>query len=391
MYQTIICGGDVIDPSQGIHGCRDIGIQDGLIAAIAPVIGDNAGAEIIEAAGCVVTPGLIDMHVHVADGVIPLATAPDLAGVSRGVTTVCDCGSTGSANFADFKNNAIATAQTDVFCYLHIARTGLLEMPEISGWQDVAVDDCVTTARANRDVIKGIKFRAVMPAAADPGLAMARTAKKIATEAELPLMVHIGDGLCGDHGDVVEAFTRELAGLLEKGDIITHIYAGAPGGMVKADGTVFPELRAAMARGVLLDSAHGRPNLSFEVARAGLEQGVPPDIISTDLASTNVDSMIFSLVLTMSKFLALGLTLEQVIAMTTLNPARALGEETRRGSLRLGVPADVSILKLVPGDYTFNDGMIGNQVTGETLILPEMTLKNGVPVPPRPGAENEIA
>jgi dihydroorotase len=391
MYQTIIRGGNVIDPSQGIHGPHDIGIQDGLIAAIAPEITDTAGADIIQAGGLTVTPGLIDMHAHVAHTAIELGTSPDLAGVSRGVTTVCDGGSTGCANFQDFLENGIKPARTDVFCYLHIARTGLLEMPEISGWADVDADAAVATARAHPDVIKGIKFRAVMPAAADPGIEMARTAKKIATEAGLPLMVHIGDGLCGDHGDVVEAFTRELADLLDKGDIITHIYAGAPGGLVKPDGTVFPELRAAIRRGVLLDTAHGRPNLSFAVVRAGLEQGILPDIISTDLASTNVDNLIFSLVLTMSKFLALGLTLDQVIAMTTINPARALGEETRRGTLRPGTPADVSILKLVPGDYTFHDGVIGNQAAGKTLVLPELTLKNGLPITPRPGAENEIA
>ena len=390
MYQTIIRGGNLIDPSQGINRVMDVGIRDGRIAALAPQISDLEGADIIEAAGLTVTPGLIDMHAHVARE-IPLGTSPDLAGVSRGVTTVCDGGSTGSANFAAFLKDGILPAQTDVFGYLHIARTGLREMPEISGWEDIDAAAAVATARAHPDVIKGIKFRAVMPAAADPGIEMARTAKKVAAEAGLPLMVHIGDGLCGDHGDVVEAFTRELTDLLEAGDIITHIYSGAPGGLIKADGSVFPELRAAIDRGVLLDSAHGRPNLSFQVARAGLAAGILPDIISTDLAATNVDNLIFSLVLTMSKFLALGLNLEQVITMTTLNPARALGEETRRGSLRPGAPADVSILKLVAGDYTFHDGMIGNQATGETLILPELTLKNGVAVAPRPGAETEIA
>jgi len=391
MFQTIIRGGNIIDPSQGIHQVMDIGIQDGKIASLARDITSIEGAQLIEAAGLTVTPGLIDMHAHVADTVIPLGTPPDLAGVSRGVTAVCDGGSTGHANFSDFLKDGIEPAQTDVFCYLHIASTGLLEMPEISGWGDVDAAATVATARAHPEVIKGIKFRAVMPAAADPGIEIARTAKKIATDAGLPLMVHIGDGLCGEQGDVVEAFTRELAGLLEKGDIITHIYSGAPGGLIKPDGTVFPELRAAMSRGVLLDTAHGRPNLSFQVARAGLAAGILPDIISTDLASTNVDNLIFSLVLTMSKFLALGLSLEQVIAMTTINPARALGEETRRGTLSVGTPADISILKLVPGNYTFRDGLIGNQATGETLILPELTLKNGVQVSPRPGAENEIA
>ena len=264
-------------------------------------------------------------------------------------------------------------------------------MPEIRGWEDVSEDETVATARANRDVIKGIKFRAVMPGVTTLGTALAQRAKQIAVAAGLPLMVHIGDGLCGDQGAAVEAFTREMVHLMDRGDIIAHIYAPAPGGMIKPDGTVHPELTEAIRRGVLLDSAHGRPNMSFAVARAGIGLGILPHIISTDLAATNADGPIYSLTLTMSKFLALGLTLDQVIAMTTVNPARALDEAARRGTLGVGAPADITVLRLVPGDYTFVDGSIGNKIPGDTLILPELTLKNGTVIAPRPGAEVEIS
>jgi dihydroorotase len=191
--------------------------------------------------------------------------------------------------------------------------------------------------------------------------------------------------------DVMDDFTLKLLPLLDKGDVLSHVYTAQAGGVIQPDGTVPPELREALARGVIMDTAHGRPNLSFEIARQGLAHGIMPTTISTDLASTNIHGPIFSLLLTMSKFLALGLSLEQVIEMTTVNPARALGEEKRRGMLKVNMPADISILELAHGDFTFTDAWAGNEQRGELLLLPHLTIKGGIEIIPKPGAKDEVA
>ncbi|MEE8618504.1 MAG: amidohydrolase/deacetylase family metallohydrolase [Dehalococcoidales bacterium] len=393
MYELVIKGGRLIDPAQGINECRDIGIFDRKIAALTHEIPPSEARKVIDAQGKIVTPGLIDLHVHVADAIIPLGAAPDEAGVLRGVTTICDGGSTGCVNFQGFRKYVITQAKTDVFCYLNICPTGLSMMREIRGWDDIDTEATLKIAVENRDIIKGIKLRAVNPLAHKLGLKAVKVAKKVAREAGISLMVHIGDQRNRKAGevDVMDAFSLKLLPLLDKGDVLSHVYTAQAGGVIQPDGTVPPELRKAQDRGVIMDTAHGRPNLSFEIARQGLAQGIMPTTISTDLASTNIHGPIFSLLLTMSKFIALGLSLEQVIEMTTVNPARALGEEKRRGMLKVNMPADISIIELTHGDFMFTDAWAGNEQKGDILLLDHLTIKGGMEIIPKPRAKNEVA
>lgn len=308
------------------------------------------------------------------------------------MTTICDGGSTGWVNFRGFKKYVITQAQTDVLCYLHICSTGLSLMREVRDWDDIDAEATLKTAVENRDIIKGIKLRAVNPLAEKLGLEAVKVAKKVAREAGISMMVHIGDQRYRNavEMDEMDIFTLKLLPMLDRGDILSHVYTWQAGGVIQPDGTVPTELREAITRGVVMDTAHGRSNLSFEIARKGLAQGILPTTISTDLASTNIHGPIFSLLLTMSKFLALGLSLEQVIEMTTVNPALALGEEKRRGTLKVSMPADISILELAHGDFTFTDGLAGNTQKGELLLLPHLTLKGGMEIIPSPGAKDEI-
>lgn len=392
MYELVIKGGRLIDPAQGINECRDIGISDKKVAVLDYEIPPSDAKKVIDAQGKIVTPGLIDLHVHVADAIIPLGAAPDEAGILRGVTTICDGGSTGCVNFPGFRKYVIAQAKTDVFCYLNICPTGLSMMQEIRDWDDIDAEATLKTAVENRDIIKGIKLRAVNPLARNLGLEAVKVAKKVAREAGISLMVHIGDqrNRKAVEMDAMDAFTLKLLHLLDKGDVLSHVYTAQAGGVIQPDGTVPSELREALARGVIMDTAHGRPNLSFEIARQGLAQGILPTTISTDLASTNIHGPIFSLLLTMSKFLALGLSLEQVIEMTTVNPARALREDKRRGMLKVSMPADISILELTHGDFTFTDAWAGNTQKGDLLLLPHLTIKDGMKITPKPGAKDEL-
>jgi len=383
MYELLIKGGVLIDPVQEIHDRRDIGVSQGKIVALNYDIAPSEAEKVIDAKGKIVAPGLIDIHVHVAEVITPIGVVPDEAGVLSGVTTLCDAGSTGYANFPGFQKFVISQARTDVFCFLHVIPVGLATTPEL--WGSYAIDPEATlkVIEDNRNVIKGVKIRATGAAIEGAGFEMVRVAKRIATDAGLPLVVHIGiDPWEKTPKETVGIFTRELLDLLDKGDILAHVFTPKIGGVIQADGTVVPELKEAMKRGVVLDVANAASNFRFEVARKGLEQGILPTTLSTDLTTTTFNRRaVLSLLVTMSKFLALGLSLHQVIQMTTINPARALKEEYRRGSLQIGMPADISILELVEGDFLFFDNLEENtSLKGTHLLIPKLTLKSGVEI-----------
>ena len=385
MYELLVKSGLVIDPAQGIHDQRDIGISQGKIVALASDIAPSEAKRVIDAKGKIVTPGLIDIHTHVADGIIFFATSPDEVGVLTGVTTVCDGGSTGYATFEAFKRYVIPQARTDVFCFLHLCSTGLAIVPEIWSWQNIDREAMLRTIEENRDIIKGIKLRAIGAVMQNLGMDAIRVAKRIAAEAGLPLMIHIGiDSEETVPEDAISVFTREMLSLLDKGDILTHIFTWRPGAIIRPDGSVLPELKEAMQRGIVLDVGQADHHWSFEIAQKGLEQGVVPTTISTDLVNSNINGPVFSLLATMSRFLAVGLTLTQLIEMTTINPARVIGEEQRRGSLRIGMPADISLLELTEGDFLFADGIEGKTFKGNHLLIPKLTLKSGREIEAQP-------
>jgi len=368
MCELLIKGGLVIDPAQGIHEVGDIAVSQGRIAALGQALDTSQAERVIDARGKIVTPGLIDLHAHVYEGI-----SPDRAGVEQGVTTVVDAGTTGSATFADFEKSVLPHSRTTTFCFLNLAARGLSRMPEIRDRRHVDIEATRAVLRGHRDVIKGMKVRVIDPFIECFGLEGVKLAKGLAREVGGRLMVHIGDHTGS------KSLTRELLPLLEEGDILSHIYTAKAGTVLRSDDTVIPELPEAAARGVYLDVAHGRFYLSFRVARRLLAQGIVPSTISTDLTRFSLDGPVYSLTETMSKFLALGLELDQVIAMTTINPARALGTEDRMGSLRVGLPADISLLEQVEGDWSFTDTE-GQLLKGKTRLVARMAIKFGEPI-----------
>ena len=382
MYDLLVKGGEIIDVAQGIHGKSDIGISQGKVASIAQEIAPSKAKRTIDAKGKIVTPGLIDMHTHVADGLISVATEPDEDGVFSGVTTVCDGGSTGYANFLGFKKFVIPQAKTDILCFLALHPVGLAVIPESWNWRDVNPEAILKTIEENRDWVKGIKMRAVGALAETLGIELIERGKKIATEAGVPVMAHIGkDPPEKTSADVMESLTRQLLPLLDKGDILTHVFSPKLGQVIKPDGSMLPGFREAIERGVVMDVASGSSNLSFEIAKKALAKGILPDTLSTDV-STFYSPRRLILTRLMSKFLALGLSLDKVIEMATINPARVLGEEQRRGSLKVGMPADISILELTEGSFTFVDAL-KDTIKGNLLLVPSLTLKSGVEILPK--------
>jgi dihydroorotase len=372
MYDLVLKRGTVLDPSSGLDGVLDVAVEKGLIARIAPDIAAAESARVIEVGGKIVTPGLIDLHAHVFEGVNRTGVNPDLGGVYAGVTTIVDAGSAGSATFGGFPRHIIPHCHTEIVPFLHICQTGLATRPDIIAESSVNLDDTVRVARQYQGLICGIKARMVSPALEIMGMEMPRLAKRAARESGLKLMVHIGDTEKRYDPKVI----HPLLSLLEPGDILTHYFTPNPGGVLDANGKLVPEAREAADRGVWFDTAHGRMNFSFDVGRRVIEQGLLPHCISTDLTVPGRLTTVHSMTEMMTRFLGLGFTLPQVVTMTTANPAQAIGAEHRLGRLAMGRQADISVLEMQEGDWVVYD-VLGSGLRVHRALAPHLTVKRG--------------
>ena len=372
MYDLLLKGGTVVDPSTGLEGIHDIAVQDGAIARIAPNIGSAEATRTIDVTGTIVAPGLIDMHAHVFEGINRTGVHPDLGGVYSGVTTIVDAGSAGAATFAGFPRHIIPNCHTEVIPFLHICQTGLATNPDIIAESSVNLEDTLRVADQYRGLICGIKARMVAPALEIMGMEMPRLAKRAARESGIKLMVHIGDTAKRYDPAVIHS----LLPLLEQGDILTHYFTANPGGVLDANGKLVPEAREAADRGVWFDTAHGRMNFSFDVGRRIIDQGLLPHCISTDLTVPGRLNTVHSMTEMMTRFLGLGFTPAQAITMCTVNPARAIGAADRLGRLLVGRQADISVLEIREGDWMVYD-VLGAGLRVSQAVIPFVTVKCG--------------
>jgi dihydroorotase len=371
MFDLVLRGGTVIDPSQNLNGRMDVAVDKGRIVEVAPTIATEA-TRVVDVRHRIVTPGLIDLHAHVFDGVTTNGVRPDLAGVRAGVTTIVDAGSSGSATFQAFPRHILPRNVTEVLPFLHICQTGLANNPDVVAAASIDLDATLGVLDKHQTLIRGIKARMVSPALEILGMEMPRLAKRAAREAKLPLMVHIGDTTGRYPSEVI----RELLPLLDSGDIVTHLFTPNPGGVLDGQGKLVLEARELKQRGVWLDTAHGRMNFGFDIGRKVLDQGLVPDCISTDLTVPGRELTVHSMVEMMARFLGLGFTLEQVITMCTANPAKVLGEQDRLGSLAVGRQADISVLEVRNGDWRVRD-TVGGSLRISQCVVPVVTLKGG--------------
>lgn len=371
MYDLVLKGGRVLDPSSGLDGVLDVAVENGLIARIAPGIAADEAARVIQVGGKLVTPGLIDVHAHVFEGVNRTGVNPDLGGVYAGVTTIVDAGSAGSATFGGWRH-ILPHCATEIVPFLHICQTGLATLPDIIAESSVNLADTVRVATQHKGLICGIKARMVSPALEIMGMEMPRLAKRAARESGIKLMVHIGDTEKRYDPKVI----HPLLSLLEPGDILTHYFTPNPGGVLDANGKLVPEAREAAARGVWFDTAHGRMNFSFDVGRRIIDQGLLPHCISTDLTVPGRTHTVHSMTEMMTRFLGLGFTLPQVVTMCTENPAKAIGAGERLGSLKVGRQADISVLEVEQGDWVVYD-ILGAGLRVDRAFAPHLTVKRG--------------
>jgi dihydroorotase len=392
-YDLLIKGGHVLDPGQGLDGQLDIAVHDGKIARIEAGIPAEDAARVIEARGPGrhVVPGLIDLHTHVAEGAITEGVGmgmcdPDVIGVQSGVTTVVDCGSVGVANIGVFPAHILPKAVTRVITYVN-AGSYAHTMPgpaDVNSLADINRGALESCAEHNPGLIAGVKLRLVGPIMGELGEDIIKAAKQAARDHQVPLMVHIGDFTAKTEAAAARSgeLTRFLLKTMEPGDILTHLCTPNAGRVLDPAGQPFPEVAEARANGVVLDSALGRGNFGYEVARKQAQLGLYPDTISSDL--TAMGQSFHSLLECMAKFMAIGYRLADVVRMTTARPASVLGLAGEIGALAVGRDADITIVDLVEGDFSFTD-TTGQAFRGGYGLVPVHTLRAGRSFSPRWG------
>jgi dihydroorotase len=365
-YDLILRRGHVIDPSQKLDAVTDVAFSGDKVAQIGPGLKADAETDVHDLSGFIVTPGLIDLHTHVYWGGTSLGIDAEDFCRRSGVTTAVDAGSAGPGNFAGFRKHLIERSQVRILAYLHISFAGIyafsqrVMVGESEEIRLMAPIDAMEVAKANRDLIVGIKVRVGARASGRSGSVPLDIALQVADEVGMPVMAHIDDP---------PPTYEEVLARLRPGDMLTHAFRPYPNAPVTAQGTVKQAVNEARRRGVLFDIGHGKGSFAFKTARAMLANGFFPDTISSDVHALCINGPAFDQVTTMSKFLCLGMPLADIIAASTANAAFAL-RRPELGSLKPGSAGDATILSVRNGRFDYVD-VVGEHVTGEHNIASE--------------------
>ncbi len=365
-------GGRVVDPAQGIDAVCDVAFADGKVAAINETIDASQAAEARSVQGLIVTPGLIDLHTHVYWGATSLGVPPEAVARRSGATTLVDAGSAGPGNFAGLKSFLIEPSNIRILAYLNISFAGIFGAKPgvmVGECEDLRLLDaveCLRVASENRDVVVGIKVRLGAMAGGTSGLAPLDLALEVAGELDLPVMTHI---------DIPPPSRRDVLDRLRRGDILTHCYRPFPNAPVNRNGQMLPEMLAARDRGVIFDVGHGVGSFSFAMARSALEEGFPPDVISSDVHVLSITGPAFDVAVTMSKYLCLGMPLEEVVRAATIRPAEVM-LRPELGSLEAGTVGDAVAFRLEEGQFDYYDA-VGEVLVGDQQLTPELIVVGG--------------
>ena len=355
MSDLVLSGGRVIDPASRRDEIVDVAFGDGKVTGVGHDLA-GGGAEIVDMRGLLVVPGLIDLHTHVYWGGTSLGV--DAAEVARqsGTTTFVDAGSSGPGNFHGFRRHVIEPSPLRIIPFLNVSFPGIFAFGAsvmVGECADLRLLDprqCVRVIEANRDRIAGVKVRVGRNAGGASGAAPLDMALEVAEETGLPVMAHL------DHPPPSRL---EVLSRLRRGDILTHCFRPFPNAPVEGDGRIREEVLEARRRGVIFDIGHGSGSFGFRTAEAMLAAGFPPDVISSDVHTLSINGPAFDQLVTMSKFLCLGMELVDVIRASTAAPAAALGRADI-GRLEIGAIGDASLLELAEGEFEYRD------VLGET-------------------------
>jgi dihydroorotase len=358
MFDLVLKSGRVIDPAQGWDAILDVAFVDGKVAEVGPDLG--AGTETRDVSGLIVVPGLIDLHTHVYWGGTSLGVDPDAYAKSSGITTLIDAGSAGPGNFNGFRRHVIEQSEVRILPFLNISFAGIFAFSRevmVGECRDLALLNprvCLAVAKEQSDLVVGIKVRVGSTASGSSGIAPMEMALEVAEHAGLPLMTHL---------DAPPPYRSDVMPRMRKGDILTHCFRPFPNTPVAPGGAVREDVLAARDRGVIFDIGHGGGSFGYETAMAMLRNSFLPDVISSDVHAISIYGPAYDLLTTMSKFLALGVPLVEVIRATTINPARAVSLQDR-GTLRPGLLGDATVLTLEQGRFEFQD-VLGEKLQAE--------------------------
>ena len=351
MHDLLLTGGRVIDPSRGVDEAADVAFAGGRVAEIGPDLSARAAREVRDVDGRLVVPGLIDLHTHVYWGGTSAGVDPEALSLQSATTTLVDAGTAGPGNLAGFRRHVIEPATPRVLPFLNVSFAGIFALSEtvlVGECEDLRLlnaRECVRVAREHADLVVGIKVRVGLGAGGASGIAPLDIAIEVAEELELPVMAHL---------DFPPPSRREVMERLRSGDVLTHCFRSFPNSPARADGAVREETLAARERGVIFDIGHGKGSFGFGTGRAMLAAGFLPDCISSDAHILSIDGPAFDLLVTMSKFLCLGMPLVDVVRAATSAPAAAL-RRPDLGTLEPGVATDASVLDLCDGDFDYED------------------------------------
>ena len=357
MFDLVLRNGRVVDPAQSVDAVGDVAFTDGKVAAIGPNLGPAQADR--DCTGLVVTPGLIDLHTHVYWGGTSLGVDPDEYARGSACTTLIDAGSAGPGNMHGFRRHVIERSDVRIVPFLHISFAGIFAFSNevmVGEGMDLRLLNprvCLEVAKRDADLVAGIKVRIGGGTSGINGIEPLRMAMEVAEHAGLPVMAHL---------DNPPPYRPEVMAALRPGDILTHCFRSFPNAPAAADGRVHQDVLDARARGVIFDIGHGKGSFGFDTAMAMLKNGFLPDVISSDVHILSIDGPAYDLLITMSKFLALGVALSDVVRMATINPARA-ARLTDRGTFRVGMLGDASVLNIAQGEFEYVDSL-GETITG---------------------------
>jgi len=366
VYDLILRGGRVIDPSQKLDAVTDVAFSAGKVARISPKLEAGPATDVRDVSGLIVSPGLIDLHTHVYWGGTSLGIDAEEFCRTSGVTTAIDTGSAGPGNFAGFRKHVIDPCKVRILAYLHVSHAGIYAFSDrvmVGESEELRLMDPITAvevANANRDVVVGIKVRVGRHASGTSGIVPLDIALQAAEESGMPIMCHI------DHPP---PSYEEVLARLRPGDVLTHAFRPFPNSPATQQGTVKREVLEARKRGVKFDIGHGKGSFAFKTARAMLANGFMPDTISSDVHTLCINGPAFDQVTTLSKFLCLGMPLDEVIAASTVNAAMAL-KRPELGSLKPGSVGDATLLSIKEGRFDYVD-VVGEHLIGDRKIASE--------------------